>query len=215
MGTEQRTNKRRRKWLYITLAIVAVAAYMYWTLKVRGWWREEVRLSDNSIVEIRRKFESNTPLFPVDKLLVWDRIQFKSNEEAVPEWRGNYVMALVVDRDIVTREWYVIATLMANYSPLSREQRGYDAPYVEYRLRNGYWNVYTVSEKHWNRRTNILADYPPEVYAGRIVGADQKLAINKKITGDRRFFGIFRDATGSYQSYGDSKDALIDQGATQ
>ena len=214
MKTEKTPNKRR-KWIIAAGAVIAISVYIYWAMNVHGWWREEVRLSNNSIVEIRRRWETNTPLFPVDQLLVWDRIQIGSTEGEVPEWRGHYVMALVVDREISTGAWYVIATTLSYPQPLSREQRGYDAPYVEYRLSNGQWGVYAVSENNWNRKTNVLVGNRLGEYADSAVPADKKFELNWKATGTRKYFRIYRVTKNSAASYDPNEDKQLDQGVTK
>jgi hypothetical protein len=177
---------------YLCLALTAVV--IAGCSRVPPTWREEVRLSDGEVVTIQRIHHSNVKSFAVMKantMMVQDCMRIETPQGELPMWCAP-ILALVLDRDVATKQWFVIATILSSRTPLGFE-RSYLAPYLEYRLRDGKWVAQDVAEVHWGRRTNLLLNPPQGELANQLVPADNKGRLNCGDTSERQFHEVYRE----------------------
>jgi len=148
-------------------------------------WKEEVQLPDGAVLVVERtiRFRDYTPIGGSGggaDVTASTLELLTPMENAPPLWSAPPLLPMLLDRDPVTGEWFIVSTffMCSVWYDLGKPA----LPYVEYRLRNGKWMRAPLSQQLIGRDANVL------VPAEADVKSDQSLE-TKRLLGESRAIG--------------------------
>ena len=121
-------------------------------------WQEEVLLISGELIIVKRTAQGS-PLGELGGPGGWEakemslEIEKPDRVNKPPEWRFAFV-PMLFDYDAKNEEWFVVATFYTcgPWYDLGRP----DLPYVEYRARQGAWEIVPLSPELIGRKANLL-----------------------------------------------------------
>lgn len=151
----------------ILFGLIFIAFYFAGSDRIFGWlnelqddkysWKEDVLLRDGSLIVVNRTARLSENFMAgggggvINKgmTLRWESTETK---EMLNSWEDSYV-PLIIDRDLKTREWIVVATFFHcnEWYKLGRPE----LPYVAYRYSNGVWVREALPSYFVGRKVNL------------------------------------------------------------
>jgi hypothetical protein len=121
-------------------------------------WKEEIQLLDGRIILVKRTAHGK-PLGEIGGPGGWEpsEMTLEIDDPAIadkpPEWRFRYV-PMLFDYDAINHEWFIVATFVTctPWYDLGRPK----LPYIEYRTRQGKWEVVPLDTALIGRKANLL-----------------------------------------------------------